>query len=104
MTIRLAVSVFALVVCVNLARAQEAPKPGPEHEKFKALVGDWEATVKMMGHESKGKVNYKLDFGGFYLIETFEGEFGGMKFAGRGQAGYCPIKKKYFTIWVDSMS
>ena len=104
MRIRFAVSVLALFVGVALVRAQEAPKPGPEHEKFKELVGEWDATVKMAGSESKAKATYKLDFGGFYLIENFEGDFGGMKFKGRGQCGYCPIKKKYFTIWIDSMS
>src|SRR5438128_1283505 len=104
MTIRIAVSILALVACSALARAQEAPKPGPEHEKFKALVGDWDCTVKMAGQESKAKATYKLDFGGFYLVENFQGEFGGTKFKGRGQSGYCPIKKKYFTVWIDSMS
>lgn len=104
MRIRLAVGVLALLASVAAVRAQEAPKPGPEHEKMKALVGDWDATIKMMGGESKGTVNYKLDFGGFYLVEQFKGEFGGMKFEGRGQSGYCPIKKKHFTIWIDNMS
>src|SRR5205823_3319294 len=104
MKIRLLAVVLAFGVTTAFARAQEPAKPGPEHEKFKALVGDWEATVKMGGNESKAKANWKLDFGGFYAIETFEGDFGPMKLKGRGQSGYCPIKQKYFTIWVDSMS
>ena len=104
MRIRLFVAVLAIVAGAGLARAQEAPKPGPEHEKFKDLVGDWEATVKMGNTESKANVSYKLDFGGFYLIEQFDGDFGGMKFKGRGQTGYCPIKKQYVMTWIDSMS
>lgn len=104
MRIRLFVSALALFACVTLVHAQEQPKPGKEHEKFKSMVGEWDATMKFGGMESKAKASYKLDFGGFYLVEDFEGDFGGMKFQGRGQMGYCPIKKKYFTIWIDSMS
>src|SRR5262249_6308837 len=54
--------------------------------------------------ESKAKASWKLDFGGFYVIEDFEGEIAGMKFKGRGQTGYCPIKKSYCTTWIDNMS
>ena len=98
MRIRLMVSMLALVACVAAGRAQEPAKPGPEHEKLKAMVGDWDATVKMGGAESKAKAKYKLDFGDMYLVEQFDGDFGGMKFKGRGQMGYCPIKKKYFLL------
>jgi hypothetical protein len=103
MKIRLLAIALALGVGAS-ARAQEPQKPGKEHEKLKALVGEWDATVKMGDGEVKAKATWKLDFGGFYAIEQFEGDFGGMKFKGRGQSGYCPIKKKYFTIWVDSTS
>ena len=104
MKIRLLALVLAFGVTAVAGRAQEMPKPGPEHEKFKELVGEWEATVKMMGTESKCKSVWKIDFGGFYLIQEFEGDFGGMKFKGRGQSGFCPIRKKYVSSWVDSMS
>jgi len=104
MKIRLLAAVLAFGFSAMIARAQEMPKPGPEHEKFKDLVGEWDCTVKMGNMETKGTSVYKIDFGGFYLIEDFQGDFGGMKFKGRGQMGYCPIKKKYFTAWIDSMS
>lgn len=105
MRIRLLTVLAVFCSTVAVARAQpDMPKPGPEHEKFKHAVGDWEATVKMMGGETKAKATYKLDFGGFFLIEEFEGDFGGMKFKGRGQSAYCPIRKKYLMTWIDSMS
>jgi hypothetical protein len=104
MKIRLLVTVLALGAFTGLARAQEFPKPGPEHEKFKEMVGDWEATVKFGTMEVKASSTFALDFGGFFLIQTFDGDFGGMKFKGRGQAGYCPIRKKYVSTWIDSMS
>ena len=101
---RLLMAVLFLGASAALVRAQEPQKPGPEHEKFKSLVGEWDATVKFAGGETKAKAVYKLEFGGFHLVQEFEGEFGGMKFKGRGQDGYCPIKKKYYSIWIDSMS
>jgi hypothetical protein len=104
MKIRLLAAAVILAAGAGLARAQETPKPGPEHEKLKDLVGEWDCTVKMGPMEVKATATYTLDFGGFFLIENFEGDFGGMKFKGRGQIGYCPIRKKYFTLWIDSMS
>jgi hypothetical protein len=84
-------------------RAQELPKPGPEHEMLKQMEGNWDATIKMMGQESKGKMTYKMGLGGLWLMSHFEGDFGGMKFEGRGMDTYNPAKKKYIGIWADSM-
>ena len=86
------------------ANAQETPKPGPEHEILKKQVGTWDATMKMEGMETKAIATYKMDLGGLWLASTFEGEFGGMKFSGRGLDSYDPAKKKYVAVWVDSMS
>jgi Protein of unknown function (DUF1579) len=86
------------------ASAQQPPKPGPEHEVLKKHVGTWDATMKMEGMESKGVATYKMDLGELWLVSTFEGDFGGMKFSGRGLDTYDPAKKKYVGLWVDSMS
>jgi hypothetical protein len=88
----------------SAASTQEPPKPGPEHEVLKKQVGTWDATMKMEGMESKGVATYKMDLGGLWLASTFEGEFGGMKFSGRGMDSYDAAKKKYVGVWVDSMS
>jgi hypothetical protein len=92
------------VVLAGSAFAQEMPKPGKEHELLKKMEGTWDVTTKMGGQESKGTATYKMDLGGFWLLSTFEGEFGGAKFSGKGTDGYCPIKKKYTATWTDSMS
>ena len=42
--------------------------------------------------------------GGLWVASTFQGDFGGMTFEGRGQFGYDPAKKKYVGTWIDSMS
>jgi hypothetical protein len=101
---------LALVGCIlassTLSRAAEPemPKPGPEHELLKKFVGDWDATVNFMGGEEKGSATYTLGLGGFWLTETFTGDFGGQKFEGRGTTGYDPFKKKYVGTWIDSVS
>jgi hypothetical protein len=104
MMLRLFANLLILVSAATLVRAQEVPKPGPEHELFKELAGDWDVTLKMpMVGEVKGKATYKIDFGGFLLVEEFAADFGGAPFKGRGQTSYCPIRKKYVATWVDSM-
>jgi hypothetical protein len=102
----LAVS-MALVTLATAARlsAQQAemPKPGPEHQQFKEEEGTYEATLKVMGGEFKGKATFKVGLGGLWLMEHFTAEFGGMPFEGRGATTYDPAKKKYINVWIDSM-
>ena len=80
------------------------PKPGPEHDMLKKLEGDWDAAAKFGDMESKGTATYKMGLGGFWLLLDYKGDFGGMKFEGKGATGYDPNKKKYVSTWVDSMS
>jgi hypothetical protein len=100
---RLFLAAFAMAILASTALGQ-GPKPGPEHDALKELEGTWDATVKFGDMESKGTMTWKLDLGGLWLLSDFEGEFGDMKFKGRGIDGYDPIKKKYVSIWVDSMT
>lgn len=93
----------AVVLMVPAIRAQEGPKPGPEHEALKKLEGTWDATMKFGGAESKGTMVYKMEVGGLWLTSSFEGSFGGGKFSGKGLDSYDPAKKKFVSVWVDSM-
>ncbi len=95
---------LAAVLAAPVARGQEPPKPGPEFDVLKKMVGTWDTTMKMMGGESKGTVTYKMDLGGLWLASTFEGDLGGQKFSGRGFDSYDAIKRKYMSVWVDNMS
>jgi hypothetical protein len=97
-------ALLAAAVAAPTARAQGFPQPGPEHAQLKKLAGNWDTTFKMGGAESKGKATYKMDLGGLWLLSTFEGEFGGQKFFGRGADSYDAGKKKFVSVWIDSMS
>jgi Protein of unknown function (DUF1579) len=63
-------------------------------------VGTWDAETE----NGKGTMTYKMGLGGLWLIGDFEGEFGGMKFQGKGLDTYDSATKKYRSIWVDSFS
>lgn len=103
-TIVCAVSVALLLSTGARAQEFQPVKPGPEHAKMKQLEGTWDAKVESEGKESKGTMIYKMGLGGLWMFEQFQGEFGGMKFEGRGASTYDPQKKKYINIWIDSMS
>ncbi len=105
-------AVFAFTVLSQVTFAQEQPptaKPGPEHDILKEMVGIWDAVMLMPGTPKdapagKAKSVYKMECGGLWLTSTFDGEFAGAKFEGRGIDGYDQFKKKYTGVWVDSMS
>jgi hypothetical protein len=90
----------ALLNLVPSARAQKPPKPGKEHDHLKRLVGTWNAETE----SGKGTMTYKMGLGGLWPIGDFEGEFGGMKFQGKGLDTYDSTTKKYRSVWVDSFS
>ena len=103
-TVRWFCAVSLAVLATPAAWAQEPPKPGPEHEVLKTLVGTWDLTMTGGGMESKGTVTYKLDLGGLWLVGNLETDLGGMKYSGRGYDTYDAAKKKYVSVWIDSMS
>ena len=91
--------------------AQQPPKPSAEHEVLAADEGTWDATItSFMGGPdgeptvSRGTEVNTLLAGGLWLVSEFEGDFGGVKFVGRGHFGYDPLRKKYVGTWIDSMS
>lgn len=97
--------ILAIAALASSAGAQEPPKPGPEHARLKELAGTWDCTGKLAGQiEFKGVSTSKMELGGFWLITEFEAELFGQPFRGRSLDGYDPIKKKYVSIWTDSMS
>jgi hypothetical protein len=96
-------AVLVSILCVQVARAQ-VPQPAPEMEHLKKMVGTWDATIEMEGQQSKGTSVWKMDLGGMWLASEFKGEFGGMEFQGKGFDTYDAAKKKFVSVWMDSMS
>jgi hypothetical protein len=91
-------------VLASAAFAQKPPRPGPEHARLKKLVGTWSTTMKAGKMESKGTVTFKMELGGMWLVGSLESKMGKQKFSGRSLDSYDPIRKKYVSVWVDSMS
>ncbi|MFN0053904.1 MAG: DUF1579 domain-containing protein [Planctomycetales bacterium] len=100
---KIVLAVLVSWIAVGVSRAQEPPKPGPEHERLKEMVGTWDAVIEMEGQKSKGSATYKLVGGGMWLVSDFQGDFGGLPFEGHGVDGFDLRKKKYVSVWVDSM-
>ncbi len=96
---------LALVIALapHAVRAQEPPKPGPEHDLLKKMEGSWDIVMKAGGMEMKGTVSSKMDLGGLWLASALKCEFPGGAFEGRGMDTYDAAKKKYISVWVDSM-
>lgn len=94
-----------LCVCASFTLwAQEPPTPGPQHKKLQELEGKWSFTLKAEGSESKGTCEYKSECGGLWVTSDFRTNFGDTKFQGKGLDGYDSAKKKYVSVWVDSMT
>src|SRR5262245_22818450 len=79
--------------------------PGPAHEVFKAVVGDFKADVTIFmpdPHKSTGIMRNRLVLGGRYVENRYEGDGGCV--AGVGFMGYDNSKQKYTGLWMDTMS
>jgi hypothetical protein len=94
---------LALALAVPSARAQEPPKPGPEHEILKKMEGNWDLTMKFGDMEDKGTVTYKMELGGLWLVSSLESTMLGGKFYGKGLDTYDPATKKYVSYFFNSM-
>lgn len=98
----------ALVFCFTstlLAQPPAPAKPSPELQKLaKQLVGTWDCTVKAGEGGTKGTSTYKVELGGLWILGRFEGEFEFGKFSGQSLETYDPAKKKFVSVWIDSMS
>jgi hypothetical protein len=89
----------------------EMPKPGAEHEKLKALVGNWKAQETMApspwdpkGGEAEASSVAKLGLDGMFVIAEYEQQRGGhVTYRGHGVFGWDAGQKSYTMYWFDSM-
>jgi len=84
-----------------------AAQPSPEHKVLMERVGTWDAEVQMWmgpGEPMKSKgVETNRALGQFHVLSTFEGTVMGGPFEGHGITSWDPNKKKFISIWVDTM-
>jgi hypothetical protein len=93
------------------APKMEAPKPGPEVEALKPLVGMWSCDGKApespMGpaHEYKATLNHKLDLGNFWIWQEYKSvkSKDHPAFAAKGWMGWDGANKHYVWAGVDDM-
>lgn len=93
----------------QMAEMMKYANPGPQHEKLKAMVGTWDATIKswMGGPEpsvSKGVMKNEMALGGRLLTSEYKGEWEGAPFDGFGLTGYDLKEGKLKSFWTDTMS
>jgi hypothetical protein len=110
--------VVALAACLLLGRvviaggdkAPQLPGPTPEMKAMKDYVGTWDAQVKFWmepgkpPQESKGVAKRAMILGERFFEEKYEGEAFGGAFKGLGVTGYDTVRKKFATVWLDSLS
>ncbi|MFA5388760.1 MAG: DUF1579 family protein [Candidatus Omnitrophota bacterium] len=89
---------------------KELGTPGEAHKLLAKLEGSWSARTRNWiepgkpAIESMGSSERKMILGGRYLQEEYTGDIMGNPFRGISLTGYDNHRKKYFMIWVDSMS
>jgi len=101
---RTIVTLILTTIFTNVAISQEPAKPGPEHEFLKKREGTWTTVMKAGGMEFKGTVTNKMELGGLWLVGSMESDLDKEKFYGKSVESYDASKKKYISVWFDSMS
>ena len=96
-------------VAEMMAKWKALNAKGPEHEKFKDMVGTWDTVTKMwMGpgepEVAKGTAVFRLILDGRYVEQKYKCMMMGEPYEGLGLEGYDRFKKKYVSIWMDSDS
>jgi hypothetical protein len=93
-----------------MAKWKELNAKGPEHEKFKDMVGNWDTVTKMWmepGAEptlTEGTAVFRLILDGRYIEQKFKCMMMDEPFEGRSLEGYDRFKKKFVSIWMDNSS
>ena len=93
-----------------MAKWKEMNAKGPEHERFKDMVGPWETVTKSWMAPnaepmvSKGMAHFRLILDGRYVEQKYRCDTADGVFEGLGLEGYDRFKQKYVSIWMDNMS
>ncbi|MEO8341324.1 MAG: DUF1579 domain-containing protein [Nitrospirota bacterium] len=89
---------------------QKLATPSEPHKLFATLAGSWTTATKEWMEpgksptEAAGSVEMKMLLDGRYLQQEFNSEMMGQPYTGMGITGYDNLRKKYVSIWLDTMS
>ena len=103
------VALFSMQVGTVVAQKPEIPKPGPEHQRLGAFVGNWtfEGEIKPgpMGPAGKVTGTDRIDWvpGNFFVQRLYQGTGPMGEAQGLEILGYDAIKKVYTSNSFDSM-
>jgi len=84
--------------------------PGEPHKLFASLAGSWTTTTKEWMEpgkpptESTGSAEMKMLLDGRFLYQEYNGQMMGQPFSGIGIDAYDNLRKRYVTVWLDTMS
>ena len=85
-------------------------EPNAHHQQLLGFVGSWEIISRVWMSpgqapvETKGSAEKHMVLGGRFLQENFTGTMMATPFVGQGLTGYDNAKKRYVSIWVDTLS
>ncbi len=88
---------------------QKLATPGEPHKQLASLAGSWTTKTKEWMEpgkppsEADGSVEMKMLLDGRFLQQDFTGEMMGQPYTGVGITGYDNLRKKYVSIWLDTM-
>ena len=83
--------------------------PGEPHKLFASLAGSWTTKTKEWMEpdkppmESNGSAEMKMLLDGRFLQQEFTGDMMGQPYSGVGISAYDNLRKRYVTMWIDSM-
>jgi hypothetical protein len=92
-----------------MEKMTKAATPGPHHEMFKKMAGEWTTSIKMQmdpsqpAQESQGAATITTLMDGRYCQEQATSQMMGMPFSGMGVYGYDNVMGKYVSSWIDNM-
>ena len=83
--------------------------PGEPHKQFANLAGSWTTTTKEWMEpgkpptESAGTTELKMLLDGRFLYQEYNSQMMGQPYSGIGIEAYDNLRKKYVSMWIDSM-
>jgi len=93
-----------------MAEMMKMNAPGEQHALLKRMAGTFEGEVaiKMAADapemKTKGRETSEMILGGRFLKTDYSGDMMGMPFKGMQLQGYDTFKKKFVSVWADSMN